>query len=416
MADFRFIDLFAGVGGFHLALETLGGECVLASEIDPKACTVYADNFPSTRLVGDIRDVTRDLDSVPEHEVLAAGFPCQPFSKSGFQQGVRDRIRGTLFFEIMEIIRVRHPRFVILENVRNLAGPKHRDTWRTIIASLREEGYRVAQEPVVFSPHLLAEKDGGAPQVRERVFVLAELVTPGLSLTSEPLLSNTPVGDWDPSHWSVDSILQADSEITRPSDYLLRADETRWIDAWQDFIEVVDEDPLPGFPVWVDAFVEVPKIEWDTPAWKANFLRKNSDLYMRHQHALDAWIERHGVADFPASRRKFEWQARGFERDLWKLVMHFRPSGIRVKGPTYLPALVAITQTSIVGTRRRRITPREAARLQGFPESYRLPATDSVAYKQMGNGVNVGAVQHVARALFDSSTLGWPQTQEALAS
>jgi DNA (cytosine-5)-methyltransferase 1 len=407
VSSFRFIDLFAGIGGFHLALEALGGVCVLASEIDPEARHVYLDNFPETRLEGDIRELTKDLDRIPDHDVLAAGFPCQPFSKSGFQQGVRDQTRGTLFFEILEILRARTPRFLILENVRNLAGPNHQKTWHTIIRALREEGYRVSGEPVVFSPHLLPEKLGGAPQVRERVFILAEHVGPGSDLTSAPLVDNQPVGEWDPKQWSVESILQADDEIADIDRYRLRPDEIRWIEAWQDFIDLIDEDPLPGFPIWLDAFSANPDVTPETPQWKANFLRKNSQLYLRHQDTLDDWAARHRVADFPASRRKFEWQARGYERNLWSLVMHFRPSGIRVKGPTYLPALVAITQTSVIASRRRRITPTEAARLQSIPDSFRLHPTDSIAYKQLGNGVNVGAVEYVARALFGSSSSGF---------
>ena len=120
------------------------------------------------------------------------------------------------------------------------------------------------------------------------------------------------------------------------------------------------------------------------------------------------------VADFPASRRKFEWQARvaqplRADRDLWKLTLHFRPSGIRVKPASYLPALVAITQTSIIGSRRRRITPVEAGRLQGIPDHVFTGAgvDDKTAYKQAGNGVNVGVVQFVAATLFDSAGVSW---------
>src|SRR5439155_3870168 len=119
---------------------------------------------------------------------------------------------------------------------------------------------------------------------------------------------------------------------------------------------------------------------------------------------------------FPPSRRKFEWQARGYERDLWRLLLHLRPSGIRVRPPTYLPALVAITQTSIIGCRRRRITPREGARLQGFPDSFDLHPNDSVAYRQLGNAVNVGVVKFVASLLF-AGRIGHTQIgEEVLAS
>ena len=159
-------------------------------------------------------------------------------------------------------------------------------------------------------------------------------------------------------------------------------------------MERIESDRLPGFPIWVDAFRPKPRIPAGTPAWKANFLRQNSAFYNEHEDVINDWIiERWGpdgltVEDFPQSRRKFEWQARKAQptrsdRDLSKLVLQFRPSGIRVKPATYLPALVAITQTTVIGSRMRRITPREATRLQGFPTDLFANAevTDAAAYK-----------------------------------
>lgn len=413
---FDFIDLFAGVGGFHAALERLGGRCVFASEIDEDARKVYEHNF-DVEVAGDIRPLTEEeaaAHSIPPHDVLCAGFPCQPFSKSGFQRGINET-RGTLFFNILKILEAHRPRFVILENVRNLAGPRQRDTWDTIIQNLRALGYRVASEPAVFSPHLLPPGMGGRPQVRERVFILAEHVgadDPRLT-HGDVLISPQPPEGWSPDDWRMEDLLLPDEEIRDLERYQLRPDEIRWIEAWDDFTRIIDDDNLPGFPIWADAFQEQPRIESATPAWKRSFLIKNSDLYRRHQPAIDRWLVDHRVREFPASRQKFEWQARKWQpthadRDLWKLVMHLRPSGLRVKPPTYLPALVAITQTSIIGSRRRRITPREAARLQGFPDHFSLHPDDPAAYKQFGNAVNVGAVQHVARALFNSSPVGWP--------
>jgi DNA (cytosine-5)-methyltransferase 1 len=394
-------------------MSELGGRCVLASEIDRDCRGVYQENF-GTLPHGDIRELTKNPDLIPEHDVLCAGFPCQPFSKSGSQLGLRDKTRGTLFFEIMEIVRARRPRFLVLENVRNLVGPRHTETWATILASLREEGYRTSSQPVVFSPHLLPPERGGRPQVRERVFILAEFVGADARHDFVPLVDNRPVDDWNPRNWRVADWLERELPPEELQRYTLRNEERLWINAWQDLLEKVDEDPLPGFPIWVDAFVSQPSIPIDTPRWKANFLLKNSEFYVSHRQLIDEWLARWAVSEFPPSRRKFEWQARGCEPNLWKLALHLRPSGIRAKPPSYLPALVAITQTSVIGELARKITPREAARLQGFPEDFKLHENDSVAYRQLGNAVNVGAVKHVTTALFTAADAAWPRVAQEM--
>lgn len=399
---FRFVDLFAGLGGFHVAMASMKGRCVFACDIDEDCREVYEANF-GIKPHGDIRPLTEGrICHVPDHDVLCAGFPCQPFSKSGFQRGM-DEARGTLFFNILRVLKARRPKYAILENVRNLAGPRQRATWDVIIRELRALNYRVCSDPVVFSPHLLPPELGGRPQVRERVFILAEHI-PGAKpheLEGVPLVQNRPVNGWDPDQWRIEDYLDDDEDIPNLAAYRLRPDEIRWIDAWNDLIRQIDDEPLPGFPIWADDFVLTPRITRETPSWKANWLRKNSDFYRRNRRVIDRWKAKHDIASFPESRRKLEWQARGHPPDLWRLAMHLRPSGIRAKPATYLPALVAITQTSIIGPRRRRITPREAARLQGLPDSFRLASDDASAYRQLGNAVNASAVQHVTRALLE---------------
>ncbi len=419
--SFTYCDLFAGIGGFHAALDALGGRCVLSSEIDPAAAAVYERNWggaitpaPGRPTVeGDIIPLTEPqiAGHFPAHDVLAAGFPCQPFSKSGFQRGIHET-RGTLFFNIARILQARRPSVVLLENVRNLAGPRHTDTWATIIQTLRSIGYRVSDTPTVFSPHLLPAERGGSPQVRERVFIVGTYVgreRAQAEVNVGPVVAKAPLDGWSPLDWDITNLLTQDGEvldggeIVELSPYRLSDVEVRWIDVWDDFVqryyEASEGGNLPGFPIWADELRPEPSIPLGAPRWKRDFLVKNSDLYRRHSSSfIDDWLSEHDhLRDLPPSRRKLEWQAQGTP-SLWDTVMHFRPSGIRAKRPTYLPALVAMNQTSIIGPQRRRITPREAARLQGLPDWFDFgDQPEAATYKQLGNGVAVGAVYHVLR-------------------
>ncbi|CAN7368357.1 DNA cytosine methyltransferase [Knoellia sp. LjRoot47] len=429
---FSYIDLFAGIGGFHAAMGAMGGQCWMASEIDLAASRVYEHNWGG-KVKGDIVPLTESRMDVPPHDVLAAGFPCQPFSKSGYQRGM-DEARGTLFWNIARIIEERQPTVVLLENVRNLAGPRHAHEWEVIIKTLRQLGYRVSERSQVFSPHLLPPALGGRPQVRERVFITATYVgVDAAKQDVEPLVTPTAVEGWDPQSWDLAKHLplQDDDEIENLDAYRLTDAEAEWVQVWDEFIDVIvdrlDGGRLPGFPIWADHFVSPSDLDIapGTPAWKANFLRKNAAFYEQHREVLNAWLPK--IQNFPPSRRKFEWQAQD-PTSLTDTVMHFRPSGIRAKRPTYVPALVAITQTSIVGSRGRRITPREAARLQGLPDWFEFKQAipegepvlqaDPASYKQMGNGVNVGAAYYVLRqhVLRDIEVIGdrAPELAEAV--
>lgn len=406
---FTFVDLFAGIGGFHAALGALGGKCVYASEWDKDAARIYERNW-NLKPSGDITlEANDEVMSVPEHDVLVGGFPCQPFSKSGKQLGM-DETRGTLFWNIAKIIEARKPYLVLLENVRNIAGPRHIHEWNVIIKTLRDLGYRVSNDPLVVSPHQIHPEFGGRPQVRERVFIAATRSrrTNTSSEHDVPVPSLESVtSNWDPKRWNLqrDLPLEKLNYKQQKSRYVLSDTEIEWIEAWNEFVVLIKgkngKNPLPGFPIWADHWIleDELKIPKGTPKWKENFLRKNANFYTSNRSTLDKWLKKwNHLENFPPSRRKFEWQAQD-AKTLWETIMHFRPSGIRAKKATYVPALVAITQTTILGKQKRRISVREGTRLQGLPDWFDfVDQPDSQSYKQLGNGVNVGVVYNVLKA------------------
>ena len=387
-SNFSFIDLFAGIGGFHLALESIGGKCEMMSEIEKNCQEVYKQNFPNTKIEGDICALNKNISDIPDHDVLCAGFPCQPFSKGGHRLGFEDT-RGTLFYEIAKIIKAKRPEHLILENVPNLVGHNGGNTWKTISNVLSDLGYIFTEYPIKFSPHLI-----GIPQFRERVFILAKNTRDfkhtqicNVKRPSSPL-----------PKCSIDDILQDNVDIDNIENYYLSQTEIDRVNMWNDFIDIID-GPLPGFPVWANQFKESYGID-NFPIWKKNYLHKNRQLYAKNKELIDKWFKKHNNLDhLPKTHTKFEWQAGDSKRDLWELIFHFRPSGLRAKRPDYFPALVAMTHTSIVGKVKRRITPRETARLQSFPDSFIMDKDDKQAYKQFGNAVNVEVVKYLSSEL-----------------
>ena len=329
---FKFVDLFAGVGGFHAALKSYGGRCVYSVEIDKAAADVYHRNWGRNPLGDLTQDANDEVMNVPAHDVLAAGFPCQPFSKSGAQKGMEET-RGTLYWNILKIIEDRKPKIVLLENVRNLAGPRHLHEWQVIIETLREQGYRVSETPAIFSPHLLPPERGGRPQVRERVFITATHNPSGLGdgLPVHPVaLPGDCIDGWDPkTEWHLEDLLDDAHNIAGCD---LTASERLWIEAWNEFVEVMRERMegrhLPGFPLWADSWADLDTIleifdgvipdyrdlmayDLSLPQWKASHLAKNYCLYSRHREFIDPWVAKWGVCSsaFPPSRRKLEWRA-----------------------------------------------------------------------------------------------------------
>lgn len=387
---FTFIDLFCGIGGFHQAMESLGGECVFASDIDADCRKTYENNY-GIKPQGDITKI--EAKDIPAHDVLCAGFPCQSFSKAGNRRGFEDETKGTLFFDVCRILDFHKPKYALLENVRNLASHDHGNTWKVIHDSLEKIGYNLLPEPVIFSPHYI-----GIPQHRERVYIMC---------------IRKDVGEIRPFSFdkskvqscSIETILQNDNEIPSIQEYIISTDMENLIDLWNEFLQSIKVERLPGFPIWTDRLRDLDTNEDLTqyPTWKQNFILKNNELYVENRKFINDWLKRANKNPlFFGAKAKLEWQAGNTDTpDIWNQIFQLRPSGIRVKVNTYFPALVAIVQTSIIGSRRRYLTPRECARLQSFPDTFKYDIKQAQAYKQFGNAVNVECVKIFAKHMFN---------------
>lgn len=160
---YKFIDLFCGIGGFHLAFENLA-ECVFANDWNEHAVKTYRENFTTNLVCGDLSQI--DINTIPDHDILCAGFPCQPFSIAGTQEGFNHPTQGTLFFDVVSIIKEKKPKVVFLENVKNLIKHDQGNTFQIILKSIRELGYHIKFKVLNTTEY------GNIPHNRERIFIL----------------------------------------------------------------------------------------------------------------------------------------------------------------------------------------------------------------------------------------------------
>jgi DNA (cytosine-5)-methyltransferase 1 len=383
---FKFIDLFAGIGGFHQALANFGGECVFASEIDPYAIETYEANYK----IDSNHDITKIPEQdIPKHDVLCAGFPCQAFSKAGKQNGFHDT-RGTLFFEIERILRYHKTKYIILENVRNLTSHDGGKTWKVIHDNLRDIGYRLTEKPMLLSPHHF-----GIPHLRERVFIVG-IYDP--MNVDKPLVFDYP----NLKHKKDNNIYDVvDVAYNHDKSLMLTDYEYNVLNVWDEFYQGINQKIL-GFPIWVDSFFSNTYEQDSLPDWKKEFIYKNQQLYRNNKKFIDAWLKKHNyLNELIPTHKKFEWQAGTDIKSLWEGVIQFRPSGIRVKKPDVFPALVAMVHIPIIGKFKRRLSVRECARLQSFPDDFVVNKNTQQAYKQFGNSLNVSIVIHIVEILFN---------------
>lgn len=413
-ARFTFIDLFAGVGGFHQAMRYLGGECVMAAEINQECVKTYMMNYKTIEKTvrGDVNKI--DPATIAPFDVLCAGFPCQPFSKAGAQKGFRDETRGNLFYKIMDILDG-HPevKFIILENVRNLADKS--ENWDIITTELTRRNFYITEKPIILSP-----SDFGIPQIRERVYILGIRK----DIRNEQLLPNGFIHVEDlqlDKHFQKCKMGDAWSILEEEVDdsYIISKEKEEMIMAWEEFRKATHIQVI-GFPIWIDSFgaynddteeVYASQGYDSMPKWKQNFVRHNREFYLEHKEFIDLWLKKYDMLSRIKLYKKFEWNCGTDVDDIHNTLIQVRQSGIRVKRPTFYPSLVAMVNTPIIWDKNknhfRYITPREAANLQSFHAYFKFQGTDAIQYRQLGNSVNVRVLKILGQSLFNLAVDGW---------
>lgn len=388
----KFIDLFCGIGGFHQALKTFSFKCVFASDIDENCRETYFKNY-GLKPFGDILQVK--ISDIPDFDILCAGFPCQPFSKAGFQKGFDDD-RGNLFFRICKIVKHHRPKYLILENVRNLASHDSGNTWKVIKENIKKLGYLTYEDPVILNTlHF------GIPQNRERVIIMCKRI----DLGSLPNLPSIPKSR--KCKESLDKFL-FDYDKNKIKGKLKVVEKV-----WDDFIKILIHNKIsvPKFPIWTDWWdgnrgFGMQKDKKQFYLKYKNWIDKNKQFYKTNKKVLEPWLESSRLnKEWFGAVRKFEWQAGdlllddGMDKVLWTT----RGSGIRVKRPDYIPTLVAMSQIPVYGPESRRLTARELLRLQSFPDSFEFDEKN--IYKQVGNSVNARMIEKCIEFLIFEKSL-----------
>ena len=416
MKKIRFVDLFSGIGGMRLALEAtahslnLDTECLLSSEINPDAQLVYQKNFNDTPL-GDIRLI----DQLPEHDILLAGFPCQSFSGAGKKAGFGDT-RGTLFFEIMRLIDTAQPQAFIFENVRGLVSHDGGRTLETIKHEIKSRGYS-------FDYFLLNSSNFSLPQNRVRVYLVGILnASPQFGLVSD-------LGPKD-SHSSSHQQLSFFSPLSKPVTVA----------------DILEDNPDPKYdcsPEFVKALKQIVNNDFSRLHGRRliDYRGGNSihswELGLRGECSLDE-IELMNLFILKRRNKEFgadqdgklltkEQIATFFDHPNLDQILHslvtkkylqlnnnqYKPvSGnfsfevYKFLDPHKISVTIVASDANRLGVyhnhRVRRITPREAARLQGFPDNFSLHSNDDKAYHQMGNSVSINVVKAVAKEVIQN--------------
>lgn len=326
---FTFIDLFAGIGGFRIAMQNLGGKCVYSSEFDAKAQESYFANYGEMPF-GDITKPSTKQYIPKKFDVLCAGFPCQSFSLAGKRLGFKDETRGSLFFEIEDILRKHQPKAIFLENVKGLAIHDKGRTLKTILEHLDDAGYDVVP------PQILNAMDYGVPQHRERIYIIGFRKNLHVNISKFKYPKPISTGENKPK-----------------------------------FRDVMEK--------------EVPSVKYYLSDVYVETLKRHRSRHEAAGHGFG-----YEIIDLDGVANAIVVGGMGRERNLVidKRLTDFTPV-TNIKGEVNRDGI-------------RRMTPREWARLQGFPDTFKIVVADASAYKQFGNSVAIPAIQATAKQMLNT--------------
>ncbi|NQX83701.1 MAG: DNA (cytosine-5-)-methyltransferase [Mycoplasmataceae bacterium] len=404
----KFLDLFAGIGGFNQGLKDLGYKHVnIVGEIDEHCKQTYSENYSEGQRIEftDVSEIHKNNmtdeeinKKYPDVDLITGGFPCQSFSSAGNKKGFKDETKGTLFFDLARIVEVKKPKYFMFENVKHIVRHDNGNTWKVIMETIKELGYITTKEPLIVSP-----RDFGLLQNRERVFMLG--------VRKDLLPDNT---EWLP--YDTDFKKEEDKGLEKIENILEKHVDSKYIvneklnialSAWGELIRQVKLIEGKTIPVlWLHSIFS----NEDTtnyPSWKIKYIEQMKEFYEYNKEVFDAWMDKyHPLENWKIRETKLEWQAGKDNNEIKNTLIQFRQSGIRCKKIDKFPTLVAMVQIPCLydyeNNHFRYLTPRETARLQGFPEDFIIDKFDHQAYKQFGNAVHVKVVHKVMKRLLES--------------
>ncbi len=421
----KFIDLFAGLGGFHLALSKLGHECVFACELEIFLRNHYEENF-KLYPEGDITKLK--IKEIPSHDILCAGFPCQPFSKAGFANGFSHKVAGKMFFYLFKIIKHHKPKYLFLENVPNLLSHNNGKTWKFMKKEISKLNYDIDQK-------ILSPVDFNVPQTRDRLYIVAKQ-------------NNLDDFEWPKKIKQKHNLKKF--LISKPKkNKKLSELKNNVLETWKKFLKKIPKGTYMPNPIWSMEFGATYPFEKSTPYgvglkklkkykgsfgkslndknrdeifnsipkyaslkvkkfpdWKIRMIRRSREFYEKNKSWIDKYLPKIIALQYEAYQ-KLEWNCQGDAFNLRKKIVTFRASGVRIRRNKNSPTLISssITQVPYLPWKKRYLSQEECLNIQGFSGLKSYPMSLELFYATIGNAVNVTVVSKIAKQLLNSGSV-----------